>query len=63
MLESDINFLFFGFLCWNVKVLFHSIPHCEMYDRSLKQLSSYLSVPHCFEALTRNSDAINLSQM
>jgi len=46
-----------------VTVRFHSLPHCETNDRSQLQLSAYLSVPHSFEALNPNSDAISLSQL
>jgi hypothetical protein len=46
-----------------VTVRFHSLPHCETNDHSQLQLSAYLSVPHSFEALNPNSDAISLSQL
>jgi len=46
-----------------VTVRFHSLPHCEMKDRSQLQLSAYLSVPHSFEALNPHSDANSLSQL
>jgi len=46
-----------------VTVRFHSLPHCETEDRSQLQLSTYLSVPHSFEAFNPKSDAISLSQL
>jgi hypothetical protein len=46
-----------------VTVRFHSLSHCEMNDRSQLLFSAYLSVPHSFEALNFNSDAISLYQL
>jgi len=44
-------------------VRFHSLPHCEMNNRSQLQLSAYLSVPHSFEALNPKSEANSFSQL
>jgi hypothetical protein len=44
-----------------VTVRFDSLPHCETNDRSQFLFSAYLSVPHSFEALNPNCDAISLS--
>ena len=56
-------FVFLNLYVEMVTVRFHSLPHCETNDRSQLKLSSYLSVPHSFEALNPNSDAISLSQL
>ena len=45
-----------------VTARFRTLPHCETDDRSQLQLRAFLSVPHSFEALNPNSDAISLSQ-
>jgi len=62
----DFTYYFWYFLdlyVETVTVRFHSLSHCETNDRSQLQLSAYLSVPHFFEALNPNSDAISLSQL
>jgi hypothetical protein len=41
----------------------HSFPHCETDDREQFQFSAKLSVPHSFEAINPNSEAISLSQL
>jgi len=46
-----------------VAARFSTFPHCDTDDRSQLQLSAILSVPHSFEALNPNSDAISLSRL
>jgi len=43
-------FVFLDLYVEMVTVRFHSLPHCEMKDRSQLQLSAYLSVPQFFRS-------------